>query len=200
MRRSWPTRAASTSPIQPFTPPRAGFGDQDFYPIKGDKAAVLTCRLAWNHPLPDGNKRASWACLVLFLDLNDVTWILTLLTSTRLRRPSLPWPRTMSMSHGLPSGSADGSESVGSDFSQAKGRPYRILLSQDPDFRRLPGALGHPVIPTDRSRSSSVTATPRAPTACLPIFPGWNYMVRLYRPRPEILDGNWTFPSAVASG
>ena len=35
---------------------------------------------------------------------------------------------------------------------------------------------------------------------CLPIFPGWNYMVRLYRPRPEILDGNWTFPSAVASG
>ena len=54
--------------------PRAGFGDQDFYPDLIDKAAVLTCRLAWNHPLPDGNKRASWACLVLFLDLNDVTW------------------------------------------------------------------------------------------------------------------------------
>lgn len=31
---------------------------------------------------------------------------------------------------------------------------------------------------------------------CLPIFPGWNYMVRLYRPRPEVLDGTWTFPSA----
>ena len=30
---------------------------------------------------------------------------------------------------------------------------------------------------------------------CLPIFPGWNYMVRLYRPRPEVLDGTWTFPS-----
>lgn len=54
--------------------PRAGFGEQDFYPDLIDKAAVLTCRLAWNHPLPDGNKRASWACLVLFLDLNDVTW------------------------------------------------------------------------------------------------------------------------------
>ena len=27
-----------------------------------------------NHPLPDGNKRASWACLVIFLDLNDVVW------------------------------------------------------------------------------------------------------------------------------
>jgi len=23
---------------------------------------------------------------------------------------------------------------------------------------------------------------------------GWNYVVRLYRPRPEILDGGWTFP------
>lgn len=30
---------------------------------------------------------------------------------------------------------------------------------------------------------------------CLPIMDGWNYMVRLYRPRPEILDGSWTFPS-----
>ncbi|MFY9840083.1 MAG: DUF1254 domain-containing protein, partial [Xanthobacteraceae bacterium] len=31
---------------------------------------------------------------------------------------------------------------------------------------------------------------------CLPTMPGWNYMVRLYRPRPEILDGKWTFPAA----
>lgn len=23
---------------------------------------------------------------------------------------------------------------------------------------------------------------------------GWNYVVRLYRPRPEVLDGTWTFP------
>ncbi len=30
---------------------------------------------------------------------------------------------------------------------------------------------------------------------CLPITEGWNYAVRLYRPRPEILDGTWTFPS-----
>jgi hypothetical protein len=29
---------------------------------------------------------------------------------------------------------------------------------------------------------------------CLPIMPGWNYTVRLYRPRPEILDGKWKFP------
>jgi len=31
---------------------------------------------------------------------------------------------------------------------------------------------------------------------CLPIAPGWNYLVRLYRPRAEILDGSWTFPAA----
>jgi hypothetical protein len=31
---------------------------------------------------------------------------------------------------------------------------------------------------------------------CLPIVPGWNYTVRLYRPRAEILDGKWTFPAA----
>ncbi|GAA2912031.1 hypothetical protein JOD62_001928 [Microbacterium keratanolyticum] len=29
----------------------------------------------------------------------------------------------------------------------------------------------------------------------LPIMEGWNYLVRLYRPRPEILDGSWTFPT-----
>jgi hypothetical protein len=33
-------------------------------------------------------------------------------------------------------------------------------------------------------------------TNCLPIIPGWNYMVRLYRPRVEILDGKWKFPEA----
>ncbi|HEY1681442.1 MAG TPA: DUF1254 domain-containing protein [Candidatus Tumulicola sp.] len=31
-------------------------------------------------------------------------------------------------------------------------------------------------------------------TNCLPIVPGWNYTVRLYRPRTEILSGQWAFP------
>ena len=31
---------------------------------------------------------------------------------------------------------------------------------------------------------------------CIPITPGWNYWVRLYRPRPEVLDGSWKFPEA----
>lgn len=54
--------------------PQANFGGQDFYIELADKAAILTCRLAWNHPLPDGNKRAAWASLVMFLDLNGVVW------------------------------------------------------------------------------------------------------------------------------
>lgn len=29
---------------------------------------------------------------------------------------------------------------------------------------------------------------------CLPIMDGWNYLVRLYEPHKEILDGKWTFP------
>jgi hypothetical protein len=31
---------------------------------------------------------------------------------------------------------------------------------------------------------------------CIPIVPGWNYLVRLYRPRKEILEGRWKFPEA----
>jgi len=30
---------------------------------------------------------------------------------------------------------------------------------------------------------------------CIPLTEGWNYIVRLYQPRKEILDGSWTFPS-----
>ena len=54
--------------------PMAGFGDEEFYPDVLDKAAVLCWRLARNHPLPDGNKRAAWASLIVFLDLNGVRW------------------------------------------------------------------------------------------------------------------------------
>ncbi|MCY1225080.1 hypothetical protein D9M72_372700 [compost metagenome] len=31
---------------------------------------------------------------------------------------------------------------------------------------------------------------------CLPVVAGWNYMVRLFRPRAEVLNGSWTFPAA----
>jgi hypothetical protein len=32
------------------------------------------------------------------------------------------------------------------------------------------------------------------PINCIPITAGWNYTVRMYQPRQEILDGSWTFP------
>ncbi len=30
---------------------------------------------------------------------------------------------------------------------------------------------------------------------CLPVSEGWNYAVRMYEPRSEILDGTWVFPA-----
>jgi len=33
----------------------------------------------------------------------------------------------------------------------------------------------------------------------LPITPGWNYIVRMYQPQQEIIDGSWSFPKAEPS-
>lgn len=54
--------------------PSAGFGETDFSPDFVDKAAVLIVRLAKNHPLPDGNKRAAWVALRASVNLNEWTW------------------------------------------------------------------------------------------------------------------------------
>jgi death-on-curing protein len=40
--------------------PQGSFGGEEFYPKFVDKAAVLTMRIAKNHPLVDGNKRLAW--------------------------------------------------------------------------------------------------------------------------------------------
>lgn len=59
-----------------------------------------------------------------------------------------------------------------------------------------------------RNSYNNVSATPNADGSftihfgrcddgrinCIPITAGWNYTIRLYQPRPEILDGGWTFP------
>ena len=34
----------------------------------------------------------------------------------------------------------------------------------------------------------------------LRIMPGWNYTVRLYRPRAELLEDKWIFPQATPRG
>ena len=61
----------------------------------------------------------------------------------------------------------------------------------------------------DANSINSVTATPNDDGSitvhfggcgddranCLPIMEGWNYVVRLYRPRRAVLDGTWKVPS-----
>jgi len=63
-----------------------------------------------------------------------------------------------------------------------------------------PNALGvYSINSITGTRNSDDTITVRfgdhgdAPNS-IPITDGWNYLVRLYRPRAEILDGTWTFP------
>lgn len=69
------------------------------------------------------------------------------------------------------------------------------------------------LIPDPRQRHSLNTLTARygadgtatvqfggcgqAQDNCLPVAPGWNYMVRMYRPRAQVLDGRWIFPAAT---
>jgi hypothetical protein len=50
----------------------------------------------------------------------------------------------------------------------------------------------------ERNPDGSVTihfGGPDGQPNLLPIMDGWNYLIRLYRPRPEILDGSWIFPA-----
>jgi len=49
---------------------------------------------------------------------------------------------------------------------------------------------------TDGSVTIQFGGDPAKALNCIPIVPGWNYMVRLYRPRAEILNGKWKFPEA----
>jgi hypothetical protein len=58
-------------------------------------------------------------------------------------------------------------------------------------------AYSYSSVTAQKSEDGSVTihfgGDPRQ-TNFLPIAPGWNYIVRMYRPRQEILDGTWRFP------
>ena len=54
--------------------PAAGFGETELYPDFVEKASVLVVRLVKNHPLPDGNKRAAWVTLRLFVEINGWSW------------------------------------------------------------------------------------------------------------------------------
>lgn len=54
--------------------PAASFGGIEFYPDLVVKAAVLCTRLVENHPLPDGNKRVGFVCMIEFCLRNGLTW------------------------------------------------------------------------------------------------------------------------------
>jgi death on curing protein len=54
--------------------PSASFGGEEFHPDFCEKAAVLLVRLTKNHPLIDGNKRAAWVTLRLFIETNSWRW------------------------------------------------------------------------------------------------------------------------------
>ena len=54
--------------------PFASFAGIEFHPSLYDKAAVLCGRLANNHPLPNGNKRVAYECMVEFLARNGRAW------------------------------------------------------------------------------------------------------------------------------
>lgn len=50
--------------------PGSGWGDKEAYPEFAQKAGLLASRLAKNHPLPDGNKRAAWLTMIEFVERN----------------------------------------------------------------------------------------------------------------------------------
>lgn len=54
--------------------PAASFAGEEFYPEFTVKAAVLCSHLVRNHPLPDGNKRTAYLCLVEFAERNGYAW------------------------------------------------------------------------------------------------------------------------------
>jgi len=59
-------------------------------------------------------------------------------------------------------------------------------------------------ITADKAADGSVSVQFGGCTAdtanCLPITPGWNYLIRLYQPEQEILSGKWVFPAAQPDG
>ena len=65
------------------------------------------------------------------------------------------------------------------------------LRGQAPDREAL---ANNPVLFLETARKALKWDEPAEPAKI--VGPGWNYTVRLYRPRPEIQNGSWVFPEA----
>jgi death-on-curing protein len=55
--------------------PFAAYDGQYFYPEPADRAAILCSRIVRNHALPDGNKRVGLLAMLMFIDLNGMSWV-----------------------------------------------------------------------------------------------------------------------------
>lgn len=54
--------------------PFAGFGSNLFYPDPAQRAAIVCSRIIRNHPLPDGNKRSGYICMLIQLERAGLTF------------------------------------------------------------------------------------------------------------------------------
>jgi death-on-curing protein len=62
--------AAESALAAPFM----GFGDTRFYPDPAQRAAIVCSRIVRNHPLPDGNKRTGYLCMLIQLESAGLTF------------------------------------------------------------------------------------------------------------------------------
>ncbi|HSS05007.1 MAG TPA: type II toxin-antitoxin system death-on-curing family toxin [Solirubrobacterales bacterium] len=62
--------AAESALAAPFM----GFGDTLFYPDPAQRAAIVCSRVIRNHPLPDGNKRTGYLCMLIQLEQSGLTF------------------------------------------------------------------------------------------------------------------------------
>ena len=55
--------------------PTAAFEGHEFYHTVEEKAATLCFHLIRNHPLPDGNKRVAYLCMIEIVERNGYEWV-----------------------------------------------------------------------------------------------------------------------------
>ncbi|MGR2752844.1 DUF1254 domain-containing protein [Agromyces arachidis] len=78
------------------------------------------------------------------------------------------------------------------------------IYNRDGYLEDAGGLLSVNSVTADRNPDGSVTVNFGGPDDGRPnrlgLMDGWNYIVRLYRPRPEVVDGTWSFPQARPVG
>ena len=82
------------------------------------------------------------------------------------------------------------------EHGQRVGRRDRQVVGEHRDARAREG-LENAVDGEVRTQNAGLFGGDPEQPNFLPIVPGWNYVVRMYLPRKEILDGTWEFPEPV---